>query len=221
MRANSPPRFAAWLLEHCAPGCDPSLRGDLLEELHRGRNTGWYWRQVIGVLAIALCRDLPVRLLDVLFAIAWCALTPGWMQIVAILEIRFDLATHLRQIPFPYSNLLTLALGLMTQLAFIWWGLALYLVVRTLLSRHAKVRRVLRGLLWSVQMFLVATVAIGAILLLFPRLGDSNSAMTLLGQISHSSAAAWIRRVPYVLTFLCALWLLSYRSPGYRERKVS
>jgi hypothetical protein len=53
-----PPRLASLLLARLAPN-NEALHGDLEEEFARGRTSAWYWRQVMG--AIALQGPLAVR----------------------------------------------------------------------------------------------------------------------------------------------------------------
>jgi hypothetical protein len=53
-----PPRLASLLLARLAPD-NEALHGDLEEEFARGRTSAWYWRQVMG--AIALQGPLAVR----------------------------------------------------------------------------------------------------------------------------------------------------------------
>ena len=47
--------LATWMLDHLTLGArNESLSGDLLEELHSGRSTAWYWRQTLASIAITL-----------------------------------------------------------------------------------------------------------------------------------------------------------------------
>lgn len=62
MNCRSPPRSALWLLERLGgtPRLDP-LIGDLQEQFAVGRSRLWYWRQVVGTLAVDLERTLRVH----------------------------------------------------------------------------------------------------------------------------------------------------------------
>jgi len=56
IKANpQPPRLATWLLEQFSPVLNnPPLAGDLMEAFKQGRSSGWYWRQVLWAILIAL-----------------------------------------------------------------------------------------------------------------------------------------------------------------------
>ena len=56
--ANSPQpsRLATWLLEQFSPALDASLTGDLMEAFQQGRSSGWYRRQVLWAILMALPR---------------------------------------------------------------------------------------------------------------------------------------------------------------------
>jgi hypothetical protein len=56
---------AIWLVERVASGhLSDALVGDLFEEYQRGRNPGWYWRQVAIVLVHAWLRVMRAMLPD-------------------------------------------------------------------------------------------------------------------------------------------------------------
>ena len=60
MKPTSSTALATWMLDHLTLGArNESLSGDLLEELHSGRSTAWYWRQTISAIAITLCHPHP------------------------------------------------------------------------------------------------------------------------------------------------------------------
>ena len=67
MKTAHPPRLALWILERFGPD-DEGLTGDLVEELDRGRSHAWFWRQVIGAVAMGPRRRSrvirPLRLTD-------------------------------------------------------------------------------------------------------------------------------------------------------------
>ena len=53
-----PPIVARWLLSRFA-SCTPlALQGDLDEEFHAGRSSGWYWRQVARAIATWSLMDI-------------------------------------------------------------------------------------------------------------------------------------------------------------------
>lgn len=78
-----------WLLEHVSPSCGPLL-GDLLEERHRGRSRGWFWRQALSAIAVSCAHQLRAHGLR-----GAAALLTGWLFVwvagladsVAILQL--------------------------------------------------------------------------------------------------------------------------------------
>ena len=77
MRNSEPPRLSVWLLERLAPRHRrESLVGDLREQVHGGRSSWWYRRQVIGTILVGLAADVAAhKLLAVrALAIGWSAM---------------------------------------------------------------------------------------------------------------------------------------------------
>src|SRR5215831_19364424 len=59
MRHGLPPAVATWFLKLFLNRVeDESIVGDLLEQYQRGRGWFWYWRQVIGIVGLRLCRKV-------------------------------------------------------------------------------------------------------------------------------------------------------------------
>jgi hypothetical protein len=59
MRHGFPPAVATWFLKLFLNRVeDESIVGDLLEQYQRGRGWFWYWRQVIGIVGLRLCRKV-------------------------------------------------------------------------------------------------------------------------------------------------------------------
>lgn len=55
MTVRQPPPLAAWLVKRCvAAGRSDALLGDLFEEYQAGRSCGWYWRETLLALLIAV-----------------------------------------------------------------------------------------------------------------------------------------------------------------------
>ena len=52
-----PPTIAFAILRQFIPAEDPRV-GDLLEEFQSGKSSGWYWRQVFGVIVQTISRDV-------------------------------------------------------------------------------------------------------------------------------------------------------------------
>lgn len=80
MTSGGPPRFARWLLERFGRTLRlGSLVGDLDEEHADGRSRAWYWRQVVGALAVGYSRTLRMHSLSFILALAaGCAVTIAW-----------------------------------------------------------------------------------------------------------------------------------------------
>src|SRR5690348_2751746 len=76
MSSRIAPRAATWLLERVGGRSrfEP-LIGDLVEQFEAGHSRLWYWRQVLGALAIHLGRALRLHGLSFIAAVAaGCAL---------------------------------------------------------------------------------------------------------------------------------------------------
>lgn len=80
MTSGDPPRLARWLLERFGRTLRlGSLVGDLDEEHADGRSRAWYWRQVVGALAVGYSRALRMHSLSFILAVAaGCAVTIAW-----------------------------------------------------------------------------------------------------------------------------------------------
>jgi hypothetical protein len=59
MKPSKPPAVASWMLRHLVlVDRTEALEGDLLEEFHRRRSAGWYWRQVWGAIVASIAGEL-------------------------------------------------------------------------------------------------------------------------------------------------------------------
>ena len=59
MSPTPPPKLALYLLHRfAAPYQHESLVGDLIEQLHSGRSTLWFWREVLSAILVARKREL-------------------------------------------------------------------------------------------------------------------------------------------------------------------
>ena len=57
MRFRSAPAAATWLLQFfCSSPENEAMIGDLLEQYQNGRSPFWYWRQVLVMVFLGLCR---------------------------------------------------------------------------------------------------------------------------------------------------------------------
>lgn len=84
MIMREPPSLAVWLLRRfvAAPRAE-SLMGDLFEEYQAGRTSGWYWRETLLALLIALrhaaCEVLSRRLVHVCLALGANSAVAIWL----------------------------------------------------------------------------------------------------------------------------------------------
>ncbi len=79
MKPTSSTALATWMLDHLTLGArNESLSGDLLEELHSGRSTAWYWRQTISAIAITLSTCTRAYVVPLLFSAGWSLLYPRY-----------------------------------------------------------------------------------------------------------------------------------------------
>jgi hypothetical protein len=210
------------MLEHCTPGgSDPSLRGDLLEEFRSGRSVAWYWRQTLAVLVLGCRRAARIQGSALLFAALWSMLAPGWLHVVSEFRLRMDFAGHLRQIDWPWSILLDLGLSLAAVMLFVWAGAVLYLLPQLGIARSLGLGRLSRGFFWSIQMFISTFGAMVLVLVLFPPHLASQHALTAFGEITDFRADSLVRRIPYLLTLLCALWPATQRAMSGRNRTAA
>jgi len=59
MRLRPTPRYATWFLDQFGPGLgNEAAIGDLIEKYQRGESRLWYWRQVLSIVFVHLCRDV-------------------------------------------------------------------------------------------------------------------------------------------------------------------
>jgi hypothetical protein len=222
MNPTEPPSLPTWMLEHCTPGgSDASLRGDLLEEFRSGRSVAWYWRQTLAVLVLGCRRAVRIQGSALLFAALWSMLTPAWLRLVSELRLRLDFAGHLRQIDWPWSILCDMGLCLASVMLFIWAGAVLYLLPQLGIVRSLGMARLSRGFLWSVQIFIWAFGALVLLLVLFPARFADPPALTAFAEITDFRADSLVRRIPYLLTLLCALWPVTQRSMSGRNRTAA
>lgn len=222
MNRDHPPSVPTWMLEHCTPGgSDSALRGDLLEEFSSGRSVAWYWRQTLAVLVLSWRRAGRIHGSALLFAALWSMLAPSWVRLVSELRLRMDFASQLRQIDWPWSNLLDLSLNLASVMFFIWVGAVLYLLTQFGIARSLGLGRLSRGFLWSTQVFISAYGALVLLLVLFPARFAGPPTQTAIGEITDFRADSLVRRIPFLLTLLCALWPATRRAMSGRKRTAA
>ena len=161
MKQTEPPAIATWMLEHLSPeDGNEALAGDLLEEFQIGRTSRWYWRQVLAAIVIGFFRELRNHWPAVVFAALWSLTAPGYSLYTRELEQHADIIGRIYQLDWPYSTILILALSLGLELLFVWMGLTVYLLLRSLVMRNFHTPRFMRGLFVSLPMLIVATAGL-------------------------------------------------------------
>ena len=133
MRSDKPPRLAAALLRCLAPA-EEALAGDLQEEFPAGRSRGWYWRQVIGAIAIEAWRNLRDQKLVALGAVAM-ALVIYYALAFSVSEIGNDM----NRVVTPHVPLWMLEYGVYQVITGVALTLVAYWTIGALimgLSRH-------------------------------------------------------------------------------------
>jgi hypothetical protein len=113
MKSSQPPALATWLLDHLVPGgMSDALAGDLLEQFGQQRSAAWYWRQVLVAILVSFLRELRVRSIAILLAIAYTSVVP-WRHIW--MTPQFKSLSHFGfRLPWPLS--LTYQIALLTLL---------------------------------------------------------------------------------------------------------
>lgn len=161
MSRNGPPLLASWMLEQFTFGYrNEAMAGDLFEEFRSGRSRGWYWRQVLGAIAICLCRAAREHGVMALFALLWSMLAPAWLLAVAGFEQHADLNSRFYRMDWPWSTVCDLGLLLFADLLFIWTGIVFYLFPDLLQTKGRRVRQICRVVAASVPVLIVVSAAL-------------------------------------------------------------
>jgi hypothetical protein len=145
-------------------------------------------------------------------------LAPAWLHLVFDLRLRLDFAGHLRQIDWPWSILLDLGLTLASIVLFVWAGALLYLLPQFGIASGLGLRRLSWRFLCSIQIFIWTYAALVLVLVLFPGRFAHPPVLTALGEITDFRADSLLRRIPFLLALLCALWPATQRSMSGRNR---
>jgi hypothetical protein len=129
MRPTSSTALATWMLDHLALGArNESLSGDLLEELHSGRSTAWYWRQTLSAIVVTLSTRTRAYMTPLLFSAGWSLLYPTlWPAIVNSAPAQ-NLAHHFTPSDLPFSTGLGFVAGIAPVALFIALGFFVYLI---------------------------------------------------------------------------------------------
>jgi hypothetical protein len=211
MTPKRPPRFAAWLLEHLAPGSsNESLAGDLLEELNCGRTLGWYWRQVIATIVLGCFREATTHSNAVLFALVWCMLAPSWHVVTDKLPGNGRALDFLWRIDWPWSTIGAEVLSTLVSLSFVWVGICVYFILQLSITRTIPIWRIRRGLILTIVTFVGTSAAVLVLVLALPegRMIDRGT-LTPLNVITAIRIWAVENRILALTSLLSALWMMN------------
>ena len=165
IRADSPqpPRLATWLLEQFSPVLkNAPLAGDLIEAFKRGRSSGWYWRQVLWAILIALrCllwkqwgRLAYAVLCSYLIGKAWFFMFPIGRRLSG-LPLLFAVYAKGYRIQWPWSLVYQMAFQTVFQGVIVAFALGAYLGFSRIWKPHS-----LRALMVVVVVLLSGNVAL-------------------------------------------------------------
>ena len=211
MHGTEPPRIASWIIERFMPeGCDEALRGDLLESYRAGRSRAWYWRQVIEAVLIAWIQNYIRHRFVILFAAAWCTLSPAWTLILRRLQNEHNLGGLIWRLPWPWSTVSSFGFSTLMALLFVWAGALVYILLDPSKLRDLNMRQIRRG----IAMSFAGYAAIAACLLAFTLITEPHNAphavdwRTLTLRVVITDIRLWSlpTRLPYLLGTACALW---------------
>jgi hypothetical protein len=213
MNRFDPPSIATWMLEHWTLGpSNNALAGDLLEEFRSGRagrTRAWYWRQVIVAIAINCSREILNHRSVMLFAVTWSVVSPAWLVLSSNAEVNSRAFGVIVRMDFPWSTICAIALAMVTSLAFIWSGMALYLIPRMVAARSFHLRRLARCLLQALPMFIAVSAVPYALSLIFGPghgVGIDRRTLTPLNAMTDLRTWAMVERFFNLPILLYGLW---------------
>jgi hypothetical protein len=149
--------LGTWIVEHFTFGLtDDALVGDLLEETERGRSAAWFWRQVCSALATGLLSRSRDFALPLVYCTAWTSLYPGW-SILGKSVVAREIPAGWAALAWPWSALLPLGCGVLPAFSFVWLGSFVYVLLHPRMFRELTARRLLCGVLASLNVLLVST----------------------------------------------------------------
>lgn len=206
MNRRNPPPLARWMLEHLALGSNSdALTGDILEEFLCGRSRWWYWREVLFAIAVGFLREIRRRRSILGFALLWTLATPA----LTLFYTRFlSYADYGRvwSLPWPWSMICDIAITFGPQLAFLWFGMVLYLALNWWISRAHNTPRFGRGLLSSLVTYALIYAISLAWLLSIPHTGHPHDIRTITVASIYSDPWALLLCGPGFLALSISIW---------------
>lgn len=158
MKLTSSTALATWMLDHLTLGSrNESLSGDLLEELHSGRSTAWYWRQTLSAIAVTLATRTRTYMMPLLFSAGWSLLYPTLWPAIVHSALAQNLANHFTPSDLPYSTGLGSVAAITPAAIFVWIGFFVYLTLRSHESR-VSTPRLLASLSISLNVLFVTII---------------------------------------------------------------
>jgi len=212
MKAGTMVALAIWCLEHLTFGCDQeALCGDLLEELQRGRSTGWLWREVLTAIGIRAYQATKPYVLPLVFSAGWSALYPAWRLLAAS---RFSAAKPDYRVAWPYSSFQEIAQGVGPAVTFVWLGFLVFLLLRRETISQLSSFRLFQGLSASLNVFFLATLGLLAYL--------GNPSLEL-GYVSRDDFYTLFHlsviNIPLAASIFAAIWFVLPRTQRTSRRR--
>ena len=157
MKLTSSTALATWMLDHLTLGSrNDSLSGDLLEELHSGRSSVWYWRQTLSAIAVTLSTHTRAYVVPLLFSAGWSLLYPTLWPAIVHSATAQNLANHFTPSDLPFSTGLGFVAAISPAALFIALGFFVYLISH----KHTRIStiRLLASLSISLNVLFVTIV---------------------------------------------------------------
>src|SRR6267143_519406 len=155
MKSSQPPALATWLLDHLVPGgMNEVLAGDLLEQFGQQRSVAWYWRQVLAAIIVSFLRELRMRSIAILLAIACSSVVP-WRHIWITPQFK-SLSNYGVRLPWPLSLAYQIALLTLLNAIVLVIAFGVYLAVTRSFNR----RRFSQALLVALPVLALASTGL-------------------------------------------------------------
>lgn len=218
MRPKDTSAIATWMLEHLTLGDEnEALAGDLLEELRHGRSKAWYWRQVLVVIVLGFTSELRTRWPAVVYAALWSAPQPAYsFYVVRRIQVS-SFVTREWQLAWPYSTLCDLAFTIVSNVLYIWLGLALYFLALSWAKKSLSLQRLTRGLWISLLLYVAVFAGLLAYAALFPFHGRPIDVRQITLVILITDPGFLWFCLPFFLTLLISIWAAG---PRLEDRSV-